>query len=389
MREVDLETGEVTRITYDLSDNPVSLRQDNRFVTEQQGDTQNAVTDRIGTRTFTTVYTSDDHEESITMPSGKKVEMYNDGQGRLSKLLYHLSSTKLFSQMSYNNRGLLAELVHSENSYSYAYDALGNITEVAENDTLTEYRYDEYARLTDYIVGEDTTTYTYDDGNNLTGILNGKRSTSFSYQDDLLTAVTVTEGGQVVDNRTLQYDAGGNLINDGQQQYTWAAGRHLAGISGSGLSASYRYNSSGLRTEKTVNGVKSKYYYLDDKVVAEEIGDTLIYYTYAGDTPVGMEIDGVQYYYLTNGQGDVTHVIDDAGNVVASYEYDPWGRIIASTGTEDKSSPGYLNPYRYRGYRYEMNWGFIICRAGIIVRIGAGLLVRMIRGYWSLRRVSC
>ena len=357
LREVDLETGEVTRITYDLSDNPVSLRQDNRFVTfEQQGDTKNEVTDRIGTRTFTTAYTSDDDEESITMPSGKKVEMYNDGQGRLSKLLYHLSSTKLFSQMSYNNRGLLAELVHSENSYSYAYDALGNITEVAENDTLTEYRYDEYARLTDYIVGEDTTTYTYDDGNNLTGILNGKRSTSFSYQDDLLTAVTVTEGGQVVDNRTLQYDAGGNLINDGQQQYTWAAGRHLAGISGPGLSATYRYNSSGLRTEKTVNGVKSKYYYLDDKVVAEEIGDTLIYYTYAGDTPVGMEIDGVQYYYLTNGQGDVTHVVDDSGNVVASYEYDPWGRIKSSTGTED-SSPGYLNPYRYRGYRYDHESG--------------------------------
>ena len=43
---------------------------------------------------------------------------------------------------------------------------------------------------------------------------------------------------------------------------------------------------------------------------------------------------------------------DQSGNVVASYTYDAWGNILASSGTMAGN-----NPYRYAGYRYDSETG--------------------------------
>ena len=40
-------------------------------------------------------------------------------------------------------------------------------------------------------------------------------------------------------------------------------------------------------------------------------------------------------------------------SVVASYTYDPWGKIISSSGTLAD-----INPLRYRGYYYDAETGF-------------------------------
>ena len=40
-------------------------------------------------------------------------------------------------------------------------------------------------------------------------------------------------------------------------------------------------------------------------------------------------------------------------SVVASYTYDPWGKIISSSGTLAD-----INPLRYRGYYYDSETGF-------------------------------
>ena len=42
---------------------------------------------------------------------------------------------------------------------------------------------------------------------------------------------------------------------------------------------------------------------------------------------VGLEINGIPYYYVRNLQGDVTKVIDGNGNVVVQYVYDSWGKV--------------------------------------------------------------
>jgi len=42
--------------------------------------------------------------------------------------------------------------------------------------------------------------------------------------------------------------------------YTWQNGRQLASITNGNNTYSYKYNDAGIRTEKTVNGVVTKYY---------------------------------------------------------------------------------------------------------------------------------
>ncbi len=58
------------------------------------------------------------------------------------------------------------------------------------------------------------------------------------------------------------------------------------------------------------------------------------------------------YYYITNVQGDVTHLVTADGEVVAEYGYDAWGKVTAATGTMAD-----INPLGYRGYYYDAESG--------------------------------
>ena len=51
---------------------------------------------------------------------------------------------------------------------------------------------------------------------------------------------------------------------------------------------------------------------------------------------------------MTNLQGDVLHLLDSNKQVVASYTYDPYGKVLSATGTLAE-----INPLRYRGYVYD------------------------------------
>lgn len=62
------------------------------------------------------------------------------------------------------------------------------------------------------------------------------------------------------------------------------------------------------------------------------------------------------YYFRKNIFGDVTHVYDEAGNMVASYNYDAWGNCTVNNITS--GNVGTLNPFRYRGYYYDNETGF-------------------------------
>ena len=59
------------------------------------------------------------------------------------------------------------------------------------------------------------------------------------------------------------------------------------------------------------------------------------------------------YYYITNLQGDVMFLVDGKGNEVAAYTYDPYGKVLASSGTMAE-----INPLRYRGYYQDSETGF-------------------------------
>ena len=60
-------------------------------------------------------------------------------------------------------------------------------------------------------------------------------------------------------------------------------------------------------------------------------------------------------------QGNIIALIDNNGNTVVEYKYDAWGnhKVVDANGNEVTSSNhlGNLNPFRYRGYYYDVETG--------------------------------
>ncbi|MGM9669456.1 MAG: RHS repeat-associated core domain-containing protein, partial [Faecousia sp.] len=204
--------------------------------------------------------------------------------------------------------GQLTQAVNGSTTYSYAYDAAGNLLTANGN------------------------TYTY-----------GNASWA-----DLLTAYN---------GHSITYDAIGNPLsyyNGTSWNFTWEGSRRLSAANNGSTSIAYTYAVNGLRTSKTVNGTLHTYYYAGGKLLRETCGSNTLDFAYdASGNPFSLTYNGTKYYYVTNLQGDVFYLVDSNGSTVASYTYDPYGKVLSATG-----SLATANPLRYRGYYYDTETGF-------------------------------
>ena len=62
------------------------------------------------------------------------------------------------------------------------------------------------------------------------------------------------------------------------------------------------------------------------------------------------------YFYLYNGLGDITGLVDSSNKVVVRYQYNSWGKVTSSEDTSGVSLAT-LNPFRYRKYVYDPETG--------------------------------
>ena len=231
----------------------------------------------------------------------------------------------------------------------YEYDALGNI--------LSESVYSGYATYgsmtTAAIVDNDytpdyRTVYNYGAmTEGFSKVLTGRTVYTFDTSDDSYTTV----------DTTISYDEIGNPLTYEGAALTWQNGRQLASYSKDGTTVTYTYDSDGLRTSKIVNGIKHTYLYEGDVLVYEQRGDAHLYYYYDSNgvfTALRYVAEGENalYYAITNAQGDVLGLYNDAGVQLVSYQYDAWGELVAMTDTSTFNL-GTLNPIRYRGYYYD------------------------------------
>ena len=130
---------------------------------------------------------------------------------------------------------------------------------------------------------------------------------------------------------------------------------------------SFTYNDDGIRTSKTVNGVKHTYYLSGSQITAEEWEDKLLVYLYdASGLPIGMMYRTTEYatnyfdvfWFEKNLQGDIVAVYDESGIKVATYTYsDAWGNHSVSYSNGGASTGAQYNPFRYRGYYYDTDLG--------------------------------
>ncbi len=137
--------------------------------------------------------------------------------------------------------------------------------------------------------------------------------------------------------------------------FTWN-GRQLEVVKYGDNEVLYTYNSEGIRTSKTVNGITTTYQLEGAKIVSETTGDTTIWYIYdENDMIVGFEYLDEAYYFEKNAEGDVLRIFDETGKVISEYVYDAWGNVVKTIGDEDIAK---VNPFRYRGYYQDNETGF-------------------------------
>lgn len=119
----------------------------------------------------------------------------------------------------------------------------------------------------------------------------------------------------------------------------------------------YTYNEDGIRTSKTVDNVTTTYYLDETNIIEQITGNTVLHFYYDSNNEIiGFEYNGANYYYVKNAMSDIVGITDSDGNLITSYQYDPWGKVLSVTGSDTIIDN--LNPFRCRSYYYDVETGF-------------------------------
>ncbi len=256
------------------------------------------------------------------------------------------------------NRSLTAEQYFDEESNTYhkayvnglsfhnTYDDDGNII----GDENNSYTYNELGELIS-TSGLVNASYQYDSRGNITSKTVDGNTATYAYDNEWKDQLTAVNG------IPLTYDANGNLASYGDSTYTWSHGKQLESVTTEKGTYNYTYDENGIRLTKpgytfdTFNG----------RVLAQ-YGANNIYFQYNGDKPIGFILNQNQYYYVTNPSGDIVGITDSKCDLIATYTYDEWGKLISIETAEENNSEqlkiAETNPLRYRGYYYDNETGY-------------------------------
>ncbi len=255
---------------------------------------------------------------------------------------------------------LVESIKNGDDEYSYEYDSLDNITHIYHNnEILKKYDYNDYNELVseeDYFENQKI-IYSYDLYGNILSkvrktLIDNEITSTNSYEygnnnwKDLLTKY---------DNKEITYDEIGNPLSIGEFiNLSWMNGKELVSYTDSSkqLNISYKYNEDGLRTSKTINGIKTNYYLEGSQIVLEEKDNNIKLFVRDETGLIGFKYNNKMYYYVKNIQDDIIGILDTNYEQIVKYCYDSWGNITNIIDNSDENI-GLENPYRYRSYYYD------------------------------------
>ena len=137
----------------------------------------------------------------------------------------------------------------------------------------------------------------------------------------------------------------------------------------------FTYNADGIRTSKTVEGVEHRYTLSGSQIISESweeggVEHLLIYIYDENGSPTGLKYRTDSYaaerynyfFFEKNLQGDIIAIYNDNGSQIGTYAYDAWGgcKMAWTSGatTLEKHIVYIHNPFRYRGYYYDVETGW-------------------------------
>jgi RHS repeat-associated protein len=255
-------------------------------------------------------------------------------------------------------------------SFAYSYDRVGNKTsEVAqhENNQQERYSYDSASRLVSLEPATGENRAWLLDGNGNWASLNGA-SNKVNELNEYSKFGTIT----------LQYDANGNVIDDGTNLYQYDAFNRLRSITrkaDGAIIANYRYDAQNRRTVRNVTGMASlnenvRYYYDGWNEIQDTRPGLASQYVNGPDLDDLVELrqkkaDGttLSFFYHNDGRGNTAALTDNQGQIAERYRYDPYGTTTISDGTGNSlpaSSVG--NHMLFGERRYDPETGFYYFR---------------------------
>jgi RHS repeat-associated protein len=268
--------------------------------------------------------------QSTNLPNGQVTQYTyfdNLGDQRLKQIVNQAANKSTLSQFGYAYRttGEISSFATSARNYQLTYDASSQLAGVAASDGGTfAYSYDAAGNRLTEAINSQVTNAAYNSGNQLTQ----------------------------TDAQQFNYDANGNLLGDGVRTFEWDAENRLSAINIGTHRSEFSYDGMDRRTrivEKESGTVVNdkQLIWCPGSICEERDASTGINKRFfaEGETQVSGGAEAT-YYYTRDHLGSVREVTDASGAVVASYDYDPWGRTIKLSGNID-SAFGYAGYYAH------------------------------------------
>ncbi len=315
-----------------------------------------SMTDGLGTTTYQ--YDALDRLTSYTDPFGKTVSYVYDSNNNRTSITYPDSKVVQYGYDTLNRLATVRDWLNRTATYSY--DSASRLTGITNpNGTVSVYAYDKSDRLTALTNRKSSydviSTYSYamDAVGNPTSVnlteplLRSVSNQNITYTYD--SENRLTSAGGV----SYGYDSNGNLTSRGSSDnFSYDYRDKLSQSFISGVTTQYKYDGAGNRLAK-IGGGTTKRYVLDinnelSNVIAETDGSGNItaYYVYGLGLLSKVLPDGTAFYYHYDSRGSTIALTDADGNITDAYAYDPFGKVVNSTGTTP-------NPFRYVG-RYGL-----------------------------------
>jgi YD repeat-containing protein len=303
--------------------------------------------DKLNGQTLTTPlvtsygYDAAGNQTSETLPNGVVTVYTYDDLNRLTDVVETLSGQTLFGQhYTLNTNGTRASVSETELqsdgttesiSTVWTYDALNRLISETVTASISSQSYSD--------------TYTYDLASNRmtkthTGPGDGADETityEYNSNDEL-----VSQSSSLSGTTTFEYDANGSLTTHTHGSnvtiYTYNVRGKLVTITVNGtVVATYTYDDWGNRISETAGGVTTMYL-IDTK---NPTGYSQPLETYLNGSPtsgvtylIGKRVysqiaaNGTATYLTTDGHGSTRVLIDAAGNVLQTFNYDAFGAAI-------------------------------------------------------------
>lgn len=298
--------------------------------------------------------------ESITYPSGARVNYRYDSSGRINSVTLNKSGAggnssevSLLTDIAYTPSGAVRSWRWGASQlpeYQRAYDLDGRITAypIDISGVVRTVNYDEAGMISAYVHDGGSNSaqfnqiFTYDGADRLVSFMRNGVTTAYNYDANgnrtQQTSPPVTFSYSSTSNRLLSasfavpktyaYDNAGNRISDGVNVYTYNDRGRLAQVRGGAVLDMF-YNGFGQRVLKMTGGANIYYVYDEDRRTIGEYGQASlpeIETVYLGATPIAV-ITGQQHFYVLTDHIDTPLVVTDtSGTVVWDWrDRDPFG----------------------------------------------------------------